>query len=331
MFLNCHTAYSFKYGTLPVEKLFEEAQRCGVHKLILTEINNTASYIEMLRLCEERKPGSPLAGENPYDLEIAVGIEFRQGHELLYVIIAQNNNGFEKINKFLSHNNRENKKLPDPAPEIEDTFVIYPFGKTDPERLRSNEFIGVRKHQLNQFALYTNRKEFPEKFIILHPVTFASKTDFNTHRLLRAIDNNTLLSKLPEHEQAHPEEVMIREEELEHHFRAYPELIRNTKKIIDQCSIHFNLKEDKNKKTVLDSAEADWDFLVTHAWEGFQNRYDANNPELRERFERELNIIKHKGFAAYYLITYDLIRFAKERGFEYVGRGSGANSVVAYC
>jgi DNA polymerase-3 subunit alpha len=331
MFLNCHTAFSFKYGTLPVDKLFEEARKCGVHKLILTEINNTASYIEMLRLCEERKPSSPLAGEHPYALEIGVGIEFRDGHELLYIILAQNNNGFEKINRFLSHHNRENKKLSERAPEIEDTFIIYPFGKTEPERLRTNEFIGVRKHQLNQFALYTARKEFPEKFIILHPVTFASKTDFNTHRLLRAIDNNTLLSKLPAHEQAHPEEVMMKEEELEYYFRAYPELIRNTKKIMDQCSIHFDLKEDKNKKTVLGSTQADWDFLVTHAWEGFQSRYDVSNPELRERFERELNIIKRKGFGAYYLIAYDLIRFAKERGFEYVGRGSGANSVVAYC
>lgn len=331
MFLNCHTAFSFKYGTLPVDKLFEEAHRCGVHKLILTEINNTASYIEMLRLCEERKPGSPLAGEHPYALEIGVGIEFRDGHELLYIILAQNNNGFEKINRFLSHHNRENKKLSERAPEIEDTFIIYPFGKTEPERLRTNEFIGVRKHQLNQFALYTARKEFPEKFVILHPVTFASKTDFNTHRLLRAIDNNTLLSKLPVHEQAHPEEVMMKEEELEYHFRVYPELIRNTKKIMDQCSLHFDLKEDKNKKTVLGSTRADWDFLVTHAWEGFQSRYDVSNPELRERFERELNIIKRKGFGAYYLIAYDLIQFAKERGFEYVGRGSGANSVVAYC
>lgn len=330
MFLNCHTALSFKYGTLPVDKLFEEARRCGVHKLILTEINNTASYIEMLRLCEERKTGSPLAGDK-YDLEIAVGVELRQGHELLYIIIAQNNNGFEKLNRFLSHHNRENKTLPERAPEIEDTFIIYPFGKTEPERLRTNEFIGVRKHQLNQFALYTARKEFPEKFVILHPVTFASKTDFNTHRLLRAIDNNTLLSKLPAHKQAHPEEVMMKEEELEFYFRAYPELIRNTKKLIDQCYIHFDLKEDKNKKIVLGSMRADWDFLVTHAWEGFQSRYDVSNPALRERFERELNIINQKGFCAYYLIAYDLIRFARERGFEYVGRGSGANSVVAYC
>ena len=194
MFLNCHTALASNTAHSQISFLRKHAGGCDNS---FSPINNTASYIEMLRLCEERKPGSPLAGEHPFALEIGVGIECRNEHELLYIILAQNNNGFEKINRFLSHHNRENKKLPERAPEIEDTFVIYPFGKTEPEQLRSNEFIGIRKHQLNQFALYTARKEFPEKFVILHPVTFATKTDFNTHRLLRAIDNNTLLSKLP--------------------------------------------------------------------------------------------------------------------------------------
>jgi len=43
MYLNCHTGFSFKYGTLTIKELFDEARRCGVHKLVLTEINNTAS------------------------------------------------------------------------------------------------------------------------------------------------------------------------------------------------------------------------------------------------------------------------------------------------
>jgi DNA-directed DNA polymerase III PolC len=331
MFLNCHTAFSFKYGVLPVEKLFDEARRCGVSKLALTEINNTASYIEMLRLCAERKPGSPLADDKSHELEIVLGIEFRQDHQLRYVALAQNNSGFEALNRMLSYHNRENKKFPERAPELANVFIIYPFGKTVPERLRANEFIGVRKHQLNQFALYPLRKTWPEKFVILHPVTFSSKTDYNVHRLLRAIDNNTLLSKLQPHLQGHPEEVMMPEQELELSFKNYPKLIRNTKTLLDRCSIHFDLHTDKNKKTITGKTKTDWDYLVTQAWEGFQSRYNVNDPVLRERFERELNIIKQKGFCGYYLIAYDLIRFARARGFDYVGRGSGANSVVAYC
>ncbi len=319
---------------MPVQQLFDEAKRCGVHKLVLTEINNTASYIEMLRLCEKNKPNEnnlTQFGEEPYELEIALGVEFRKENELLYIAIAKNNRGFEAINKFLSFHNREEKSFPQRAPEFQHVFILYPYTKIEPEQLRKYEYIGVSKHQLNHFTVQSFYKLYPEKFVILHPVTFASRIGFNVHRLLRAIDHNTLLSKLSPHQQAHPEEMMMPEAELEKHFKNFPALAKNTKKLIAQCSINFNLHEDKNKKHLTGSIDHDWDILVTKAWEGFQYRYDVSNPEFRERFDRELRIIKHKNFCSYYLIAYDLICHAKEKGFAYVGRGSGANSVVAYC
>lgn len=334
MYLNCHTAFSFKYGTLQVKELFEEARRCGIHKIVLTEINNTASYIEMLRYCEENssvKDKFTKYGKEAYKLELALGIEFRRNNELLYIAIAKNNNGFEKINRFLSHHNLENKSLPERAPEFEDVFIVYPFKKTEPETLREYEFIGIRKQDLNHLPFYTPFQTNKNKFVIWHPVTFATKKDFNTHRLLRAIDNNSLLSKLPEHLQAHPDEIMIPEVQLEKIFEQYPELINNTKQILDQSSINIEMGSDKNKKYLYGSESEDWNTLVAETWKGFKNRYKEKNPILEERIERELRIIKSKGFCSYYLIAYDLICYANEKGFSYVGRGSGANSVVAYC
>ena len=334
MYINCHTAYSFKYGTMPVQELFDEAKRCGVHKLILTEINNTASYIEMLRICEKNKPvenNLTRYGEEAYELEIAVGVEVRHDHELLYIAIAKNNKGFEAINRFLSFHNREKKQFSKRAPEFESASIIYPYPRMEPESLRKDEYIGVPKHQLNHFAIHSSYKQFPDKYVILHPVTFASRTGFNVHRLLRAIDHNTLLSKLAPHQQAHADEIMMSEPALEQQFKNFPALARNTKMLVAKCKITFDLHEDKNKKQVSGNTGQDWDILVTKAWEGFQLRYDVSKPELRERFDRELRIIKRKNFCSYYLIAYDLIRFANEKSFAYVGRGSGANSVVAYC
>src|SRR5690606_36095145 len=130
----CHTSLSFKYGTLSPKQLFAEARRCVVRKLVLAEINNTASYIEMLRICEKsRRVNGSLDryGNEGYDLEIAVAVEVHKSNDFLYLLIAQNNNGFESINRFLSQHSREKKPFPRRVPELADVFVVYPYPTMD--------------------------------------------------------------------------------------------------------------------------------------------------------------------------------------------------------
>jgi DNA-directed DNA polymerase III PolC len=351
MYLNCHTGFSFKYGTLPVRQLFEEAKRCGIKKLALTEINNTASYMEMLRLCQEYLPmanGKTKFDKEPYELEIAVGIEFRRDHELLYIALAKNNQGFEHINRFLSFHNREGKNFPLRGPEHEDVFIVYPYEKLHPEYLKQNEFIGVKKHQLRQFSIDPDKEHFAPKFVALHPVSFLpperqkdkhGKTklvhkDFNIHRLLRSIATNSLLSKLADHQQASHDEFMKSEEDLKVNFETQPSLIQRANDLLAACSIQCQPGVDKNKKFFTDSLENDLELLRNETKKGYDRIYKHKDPDQKiwnERIEKELAIIRKKEFTSYYLISYDLISFAKQKGFDFVGRGSGANSTVAYC
>jgi DNA-directed DNA polymerase III PolC len=354
MYLNCHTGHSFKYGTLPIKTLFEEAKRCNVHKLALTEINNTSSWLDMLRTCNESRAqanGKTKFEKEAYDLDLAVGVEFRNENNFLYVTLAKNNQGFEEINRFLSFYNREAKSFPVRAPKFDHAFVIYAFGTINPDELRENEFIGVRKQQLIAYGANSFREELTHKFVLLHPVTFLPPIvklddkknkkkivwrDFNTHRLLRSIANNTLLSKLPEHHHAIKEEFMLPEEKLSEQFDSFPELAVNAKALLDQCSIECEQGEDKNKKYFFNTREEDAKYLLEKTREGFKQRYKNEKEESKSRIwrdhiEKELRIISEKKFTSYYLISYDLILHAKKMGFDFVGRGSGANSTVAYC
>ncbi|MFY7920644.1 MAG: DNA polymerase III subunit alpha, partial [Chryseotalea sp.] len=306
-----------------MQQLLSEIKRCGVRKFALTEINNTASYIELLRLCSE------MPDENKP--ELALGIEFKQDNTFCFIALAKNNTGFANINRYLSALNKQGKEKPLRAPLIEDVFIIYPLGRYEPETLLEHEFIGVKINQVNQLITSKTYPSYPHKYVVWHPVTFADKQGYNVHRLLRAIDNNIVLSKISKSLTAQENEVMLSEAELCQHFSRLPAILNNTKKLLDACSISFELHQDKNKKTLTGSETSDWDMLVTEAWEGFQQRYDASDPVMRERFQRELNIIREKNFCAYYLIAYDLIQFANASGFDHVGRGSGANSMVAYC
>lgn len=296
----------------------------------------------MLRLCHKEKPdenGLNKFGRRGYWLDIAVGIEFRKDNELLYIGIAKNNRGFEQLNRFLSYHNREAKELPPRAPRFEDVFIVYPYGKICAEELRSNEYMGVRQHQLVPFNADPARQHFPERFVALHPVTFLppqnvnGKTinkDYNAHRLLRAIHHNTLLSKLPPHQQAYEDEFMVSGASLTKAFAGNEFLLETANQIVCQCSIECEPGVDKNKQFYKHSLEEDIAFLREETRKGYERRY-GNDATVWGRIEKELDIIAKKKFTAYYLISYDLICFARQNSFEYVGRGSGANSTVAYC
>ncbi len=322
MYLNCHTFFSFKYGTLSPKSLFAQAQKNKVRKLVLTDINNTSAYIDMLRVCQEEKSN--------YELALALGIEFRKDDKLLFIGIAKNNAGFESLNAFLSHHNNHQLGLLHKAPSFDNAFIIYPFSHNKPELLRENEYIGVKVQNINNIinSPYVN---YLHKLVILHPVTFSDKKSFNIHRLIRAIGQNTLLSKLDPATEAAKNEMMVPEIVLQQYYQRYPQLIENTRRLLDQCSIEFTFGTDKNISTFSGSKSHDRESLKNLAVAGFYRRYGKDNREAFERLNHELAIINHQNFEAYFLICDDIVKFAHHKNFEHVGRGSGANSIVSYC
>jgi DNA-directed DNA polymerase III PolC len=219
--------------------------------------------------------------------------------------------------------------LPSRAPQLPDVFFIYPFPAYSGETLFPDEYIGIRKEELNKLhqspLLYKQ-----EKLVVLQPVTFKNKTGFNTHRLLRAIDNNTLLSMLPPEQQAEPDEVMLPVSNLIKAYAKFPKIIHTTVNLLDACSIQMD-GNPKNKKAFTGSLDGDKQLLRKLAMDGLVFRYGANNKKALERMEKELAVISKLDFNACFLISWDILRYAISRNYWYVGRGSGANSIVAYC
>ncbi len=322
MYINCHTYFSFKYGTMAPEMVFEEAKRCQVRKLVLTDINNTSAWIELMRICNERKA--------EHQLEIVPGIELRNNNDLLYIGIATSNEGFEALNRFLSHHNTTETTLPTRAPQCSHCFFVYPWGALAPEQLLEHEYTGLRPHQVHQLALSPYQKQ-QHKLVVWQPVTFTNKTGFNMHRLLRAIGENTVLSKLDPALQALPEEIMQPVPTLMAYYWQYPVIISNTQRLLDGCCFQIDMHSNKNKSVFGKSRAEDHDQLRQKALEGFQWRYTKYNGYAMQRLLKELDVIAERQFESYFLISLDIVNFARHRNFAHVGRGSGANSMVAYC
>ncbi len=316
-YLNAHSYYSLRYGTFSIDNLVEEAAKRKVEAMALTDINNSSGMIDFVKACKTQSI-KPIAG-----------MEFRDGDELLFTGIALNNRGFRELNEYMSAINLKEKEQQVLAPGFNHVYVIYPFGKSIPRKLKENEFIGVKPAQVHKLIAAT--KKDLKKMVIQQPVTFADERTFYLHKNLRAIDHNILLSHLKPEMHASADEHFLTPGTLQETFIQYPQIIENTQRLIDGCEIDFDFDSVKNKANFTGSRYDDKILLQKLAYDGLKYRYSKKNKLAEKRVKNELAVIDKLGFSAYFLITWDIIRYSMSRGFYHVGRGSGANSVVAYC
>lgn len=323
--LNVHSYFSFKYGIRSISDLMDFALKTGYKTLALTDINNTAGTLEFIRLAQTK-------GVRPL-----VGIDFRNGTEQHFVGIAKNNTGFQKLNEYLSFHLHNDLKIP-PQIEIDECFIIYPFDKIPARQLQDYEFIGVRPDEINKVRF--TRKEFDRSKLIacptftFHPEEKRNAEEYEMHRVLRAIDMNTIVSKLEDEDSGRESDVFLTKRQLLEAYEGLSQCIENLKYVTKNSSIHFTFKDKdcvQNLKTWTGSVREDAQKVRKLCLEGMAYRYGENPPiAIKRRVIKEIQIIGQQGFISYFLISWDLLRYAREKGYFYVGRGSGANSIVAY-
>ncbi|MDC8105000.1 DNA polymerase III subunit alpha [Chryseobacterium sp. B21-037] len=317
MFLNCHTYHSLRYGTISVEDLVQLAVDYKLKVLALTDINTVTGIYQFYKLCQEN-------GVKPI-----VGVDVRVENEQYYICLAKNPKGIAEVNRLLTDYNCEGIEIPKANPELENCFVIYSL-ENIPEILLEHEYIGIKQNEIN-LLIKSELRSLIHKMVILHPVTFKTSEEYELHKVLRAIDGNTLFTKLTEDDYCKSNEYFIAKSKLKNQFESYSEIIENTRHIVNECSFDFDFETPKNKKFYTDSRENDFKLLTKLAYEGLTRRYPDKNRQAINRVEKELAVIDQLNFCGYFLITWDIIEYSKSMGFMHVGRGSGANSIIAYC
>lgn len=323
MYLNCHTYYSLRFGTFSEVELLQLAQEHHVRQLVLTDVNNTSAALNFMRKAPE------------YGVKPILGVDFRNGVDQCFVGVAQNNAGFQELNSYLSHFLHQHIPVPERAPVFKHAFVVYPFEKVllnEYDDFLPHEFIGISVRDLRRLP-FSRLKNYTDKLVVQQPVTFRNKRDFNAHRLLRAIDNNVLLSKLDDDQVASEEEKMYPIANLAQVFSEYSFILENTQKLLDGCELFFDFSADKktqNLRHYTGNASEDVALLKKLAEEGLPYRYPEVTQAVKDRVAKELDLIIQMDFVSYFLINWDIVSYARKQGFFYVGRGSGANSLVAY-
>jgi DNA polymerase-3 subunit alpha len=179
--------------------------------------------------------------------------------------------------------------------------------------------------------------------VATNDIHFARKEDAESQDVLVCIQTNRKISD-PDRLKFSTDQFYFKSAaEMTELFRETPEAIRNTGRIAAQCGFDFPTKTYYLPKFAPPSGKDLGEYFEEIAWAGFQARMArrrAEGPngvashsmtEYEERMKREIKLIKEMGFEGYFLIVWDLLKAAREKGIPVgPGRGSAAGSLLAY-
>lgn len=191
-----------------------------------------------------------------------------------------------------------------------------------------NSSASVRR---NCILIQKKWQQFSEKIVVLQPITFRTKREYNLHRILRAVDRNTLLSKLNEDDVCRTSETLKPPAEVLNDFKDHRRLSLTPKKSLTNVVSSSSLVYREIKSISLIVRIMMRNYCENWLTKVLKFRYPENDRVARKRVEKELKVINQLNFSGYFLITWDIVQYSRRRGFMHVGRVVGANSIVSYC
>ena len=178
------------------------------------------------------------------------------------------------------------------------------------------------------------------ELVTTNDIHYIYDTDYEAHDILLCIQTGKKVMDEDRMRYEGGQYYLKSEEEMRALFPYALQAIDNTAKIAARCNVEIEFGVRKLPKYQVpkefwdseeEEGEASWRYLHHLCYEGLNRRYGSEKPELTERLDYELSVIRNMGFIDYFLIVWDFINYAKTNGIMVgPGRGSAAGSIVAY-
>ena len=317
--LHVHSSHSFCRGASRIEALVDAALARGMSALALTDTNGLYGLVWFLQCAVER------------GLRPIVGAELRTEGERA-VVLARNRDGYAALCRLISRRHLEpGFSLARALPGGREHVFVLSDQIPLLEALAGQDGTGQLYVELNDPAAepellrFSRAKGIP--VVATNDVYFADAADFPMHRLLRAIDLNTTLSRIPKAELAGEDRWLKPPAEMA---RRYPHLDRaleNSLRIAEECSADLDMGRPVFPGFEAPDGSDSFEYLREECYRGAEARYGELSESVVRRLERELEIIRAKGFAPYFLVVRDIVKQSERT----CGRGSAAASLVSYC
>jgi DNA polymerase III subunit alpha len=200
-----------------------------------------------------------------------------------------------------------------------------------------NFFLELQQHdipeleRINKVLIDLGRRH-QARFLATNDVHYVDPDDSRLQDILLAIQTGCVLSD-PNRMRMSDKSFYLRSpQEMASIFAEVPEAVSNTLLVAERCSLDLGFKGYRLPPFEVPSGYTPETYLLKLCEDGFKLRFGdrAGDAQLRERLDYEIRIIHQMGFDTYFLIVWDLCRYAREQGIWYNARGSAAGSIVAY-
>ncbi|MBU8916724.1 DNA polymerase III subunit alpha [Bacillus sp. FJAT-29953] len=353
--LHVYSAYSLLTSTASVSDLVENARNKGFRTLALTDRNVMYGTIEFYKLCKKQQI-KPIIG-------LTVDIESERMEEETYplVLLAENDAGYKNLLKISSavqtkaENGIPHKWLkayskgliaitPGIEGEIEQALLTNEVALAKDLALElsgifgcGNFYLALQDHQLEQEKtlrepLLRLSKEWNIPLAATNQVYYLEKEDMFAHECLLAIKNGDKLQDDHRQQLGSDQFYLKSSAEMAECFADVPEALENTLRIAERCNININLDKTYLPSFPTENGMPAEEYLEKLCQKGLKERISEEpSTKYLDRLAYELNVIKRMQFSNYFLIVWDFMRYAREKGIlTGPGRGSAAGSLVAY-
>jgi len=317
--LNVHSNYTFCRGASRIEDLVDAALDRGMPALALTDRNGVYGLVWFLQCAQDR------------GLRPIVGSELRTDTERA-VLLARNRRGYETLCRIISRRlNETDFRLSSVLMEEREHLIVISDQPLLLSTLGRQNGTGQIYLELNNPASEAPLLDFLRRSgippVATNDVYFVDRSDFPLHRLLRAIDLNTSLSRVPPAELVDEDRWLKPEEEMARRYPHIRSALENTERIAAECSADMNMGNLVFPSFDPPGGEDAFEYLREECYRGAERRYGELSDSVLKRLQHELDIIRDKGFATYFLVVRDIVRQSDRT----CGRGSAAASLVSYC
>lgn len=348
--LHSHSYYSLLDGASAPADLIPRAAELGMTALALTDHDAVYGAVPFLKAAHTNgiKPilGTEITLENGHHLTLLVK-NLTGWHNLCQIISLARHNapkgaGALAVDALLNHkegiialsgcrNGEIAQALLHKRPEA---------ALATAQRYRDwfapgNFWIELQNHLLPQDgdlndALVALARRLSLGYVATNNVHYAQPERHRLQDVLVCIRHRTTLAESHHLRRPNSEYYLKSAEEMAALFADYPEALDNTLRIADQCQFELRSGLQDLPTFPTPSSLSPADYLRQLCEAEFYNRYRSPSEAAQALLRHELSVIDHNGLSNYFLIVWDIVRFARENDIRCQGRGSAANSLVAY-